>query len=412
MKPILESCCGLDVHRDQVTACIASGSLKEAKEELMVKEFSSMTYGLRELSSWLKEHNVEYVAMESTGVFWKPVFNILEGDFEVILANAAHVKNVPGLKTDKKDARWISRLLRYGLVPASFIPPKDIRNLRDLTRTRKKLTEELTRQKNRIHKTLQDSNIKLSSVASDIFGVSGKAMIMALLEKDELTPEEIKSLTKGRLRKKIDLLIKAMDGNITDHHKFLLKTHFHHIGSISRQIAEFDDVINQKLEPFEKEFELIQTCPGLNKITGASVIAEIGVDMSRFPNEHNLSSWAAICPGNNESAGKKKSSKTRRGNNYLKTTLVEAAWAVSRKKDTHLNTKFHNIARRRGRKRAAIAVGHKILRIVYHILSEKKPFKEIEPEVVRNRKPKKNEQLMIRELEKAGYIIQKVRVSS
>ncbi len=184
-------------------------------------------------------------------------------------------------------------------------------------------------------------------------------------------------MTKGRLRKNIDLLIKAMDGNITDHHKFLLKTHFHHIDSISRQIAEFNDFINQKLEPFKKEYELIQTCPGLNKITGASVIAEIGVDMSRFPNEHHLSSWAAICPGNNESAGKKMSGKTRRGNNYLKTTLVEAAWAVSRKKDTHLNTKFHNIARRRGRKRAAIAVGHKILKIVYHILSEKKPFKPI-----------------------------------
>ena len=297
VEPILESCCGLDVHRDQVTACIATGPLDKAKEKFIVKDFSAMTYGLRGLASWLKDHNVKTVAMESTGVYWKPIFNILEGDFEVILANAARIKNVPGLKTDKKDARWIAKLLRYGLVPASFIPPKDIRELRDLTRTRKKLTEDRTRHKNRIHKTLQDANIKLSTVATDIFGVSGHAMIMALLEKDDLSLEEIKSMTKGKLMKKIGLLIKALDGKVTDHHRFLLKLHFEHIDSISSQIALLDEEIYQKLEIHNKEFELIRTVPGINAITGTSIIAEIGVDMSRFPSEHHLASWAAMCPG-------------------------------------------------------------------------------------------------------------------
>jgi transposase len=410
VKPIFESCCGLDVHRDQVTACIASGLPNEPEEKLIVKEFSSMTYGLKELSSWLKEHNVEFVAMESTGIFWKPVFNILEDDFEVILANAAHIKNVPGLKTDKKDARWIARLLRYGLVPASFIPPRNIRNLRDLTRTRKKLIEDLTRRKNRIHKVLQDANIKLSSVATNIFGVSGEAMIMALLEKDELSPEDIKYLAKGKLRNKIDLLIKAMDSTITDHHRFLLRMHFEQIGSISNQIAKFDEVIDRKLEPCKEEYELIQTCPGLNKITSASILAEIGVDISQFPDKHHLCSWAAICPGNNESAGKRKSGRTRHGNNYLKTTLVEAAWAASRTKDTYLSAKFHNIAKRRGNKKAAVATGHKILESVYHILSKRETYKEIGPEAARSQKSRASEYSMILKLEKAGYNIQKVEV--
>ena len=412
MKPILESCCGLDVHRDQVTACIASGPLDRAKEKLIVKEFSTMTYGLRELSLWLKEYDVETVAMESTGVFWKPIFNILEDDFEILLANAARIKNVPGLKTDKKDARWIARLLRYGLVPASFIPPGNIRDLRDLTRTRKKLTEEGTRRKNRIHKILQDANIKLSSVATDVFGVSGKAMIMALLEKDGPSPEEIKSMTKGKLRNKIELLTKAMDGRVTDHHRFLLKMHFEHIESLSSQISELDEGIYRKLEPYEKEFRLIRTHPAISEITGASVIAEIGVDMTQFPDERHLSSWAAIFSGNNESAGKRKSGRTRRGNNYLKTTLVEAAWVASRTKDTFLSARYYNIARRRGAKRAAVAIGHQILKDVHRILSTGEPYKEIGAEAAQNRKSEARERSIIRELEGRGYSVRKVGAPS
>jgi len=369
VKPIFKSCCGLDVHKDKVTACIAYGSLAKAEENFEVREFSTMTSDLKELSTWMKEYGVETVAMESTGVYWKPIFNILEDGFEIILANAAHVKNVPGLKTDKRDARWLAKLLRYGLVPASFIPPRNIRELRDLTRTRRKLVQEMTRQKNRVEKVLQDANIKLSSVVSKIFGVSGEGMIKALLEKDELSRENIKSLAKGRLRNKIDLLIKALDGNVTDHHRFLIRMHLEHIDFLANQIAEFDSRIYGKLEPYQFEFELIQTEPGISEATAASVIAEIGVDMSRFPDEKHLSSWAAICPGNNESAGKKKSGKTRRGNNYLKGTLTEAAWAASKTKGTAINEKYHNIARRRGKKRAIVAIGHQILVDVYRILS-------------------------------------------
>jgi len=400
VKPIFKSCCGLDVHKDKVTACIAYGSLAKAEENFEVREFSTMTSDLKELSTWMKEYGVETVAMESTGVYWKPIFNILEDGFEIILANAAHVKNVPGLKTDKRDARWLAKLLRYGLVPASFIPPRNIRELRDLTRTRRKLVQEMTRQKNRVEKVLQDANIKLSSVVSKIFGVSGEGMIKALLEKDELSRENIKSLAKGRLRNKIDLLIKALDGNVTDHHRFLIRMHLEHIDFLANQIAEFDSRIYGKLEPYQFEFELIQTEPGISEATAASVIAEIGVDMSRFPDEKHLSSWAAICPGNNESAGKKKSGKTRRGNNYLKGTLTEAAWAASKTKGTAINEKYHNIARRRGKKRAIVAIGHQILVDVYRILSAGTPYHEVGAEVARERKSKARERSMVKELER------------
>ena len=383
-----------------------------AKEELIVREFSTMTSDLKELSSWLKEYDVKIVAMESTGIFWKPIFNILEDGFEVMLANAAHVKNVPGLKTDKKDARWIARLLRYGLVPASFIPPRNIRELRDLTRTRRKLVEEMTRQKNRVQKVLQDANIKLSSVISKVFGVSGEAMIRALLEKDELSQEEIESLAKGRLKKKVNLLEKALDGNITDHHRFLLRMHLEHIDFLSKQILKMDTEIYRKLEPYQQEFDLIQTEIGFNEISAASLIAEIGVDMSRFPDENHLSSWAAICPGNNESAGKRKSGKTRRGNNYLKATLTEAAWAASRTKDTAISEKYHNIARRRGKKRAIIATAHHLLKDAYRILKTGVPYREIGAEAVRNKKSKAKERSMIRHLERLGYSVKPIAVGT
>lgn len=412
MKPILESCGGMDVHRDHVTACICYGSLAKAEEHLIVKEFSTMTEGLRQLAVWFKEYDVKTVAMESTGIFWKPIFNILESDFKVILANAARVKNVPGLKTDKKDARWLAKLLRYGLVPASFIPPRNIRELRDLTRTRRKLVEEMTRQKNRIQKTLQDANIKLSSVMSKVFGVSGEAMIRALLEKDEFTQEDIESMAKGKLKKKTELLIKAMDGRVTDHHRFLLGIHLEHIDFLVKQISEFDKMIYSKLEPYLKAFEDVQTVPGFNQVNAASIIAEIGTDMSRFPDEKHLSSWAAICPGNNESAGKRKSGKTRRGNNYLKATLTEAAWAASRTKDTALREKYHNIARRRGKKRAIVAVAHQLLKDVYHILDTGEPYRERDIKAIKLQKQDQKERSMIRELEKMGYSIQKVTTTT
>ena len=412
MKPILETCCGLDVHKEKVTACIVYGPLNKAEEEFIIREFSTMTCDLRDLYSWLKEHEVEVVAMESTGIYWKPIFNILEEGFDVILANASRVKNVPGLKTDKRDARWIAKLLRYGLIPSSFIPPRNIRELRDLTRTRRKLIGELTREKNRVHKILEDGNIKASSVMSKIFSASGEAMIRALLEKESLTRDDIESMAKGRLRNKIDLLVKAFDGNITDHHRFLLKKHFEHIDFLIQQISDFDVEIYRKLEPYQHEFELIQTVDGINETTAASVIAEIGVDMSRFPDENHLSSWAAVCPGNNESAGKRKSSKTRRGNNYLKATLTEAAWAASKTKDTAYSERFHNIARRRGKKRATVALSHQILKDIYHVLDTGEPYIDVGAEAIRERKSKAREKSMIKELKRLGYVVQPIPVTA
>lgn len=411
MKPILKSCSGLDVHRDQVTAAIATGSLDKSDEEILVKEFSTMTCGLRQLSSWLQEYDVESIAMESTGVFWKPVFNVLEDDFKLVLANAAHIKNVPGRKTDKKDARWIARLHRYGLVPSSFIPPRDIRDLRDLTRTRKKLTEEMTREKNRIQKVLQDGNIKLSSVVSDVFGVSGNAIIRELIKNEEICQNKLDSIVKGRLRKKMDILVKAIDGKLTAHHKFLLQFHLSHLDFLSDQLAGLDREISRKLEKYATEFGLLQTVPGLSEVATASIIAEIGVDMNQFPSEHNLCSWAAVCPGNNESAGKKKSGRTRRGNNYLKTTLVSAAWAASITKGTAISVKFHNIARRRGKKRAIMAIAHQLLKDAYRIMKSKTPYREVGAEAAQKRKSNQKERAMIKNLERLGYQVSKQMVT-
>jgi transposase len=407
MQPILESCCGLDVHKSMVMACIAHGQL-DKPPKFEIRKFSTMTSDLRELKKWLKEYNVTAVAMESTGIYWKPIFNILEDGFDVVLANAQHIKNVPGRKTDIKDCQWIARLFRNGLISGSFIPPRDIRELRDLTRTRRKLVEEMASEKNRVQKVLEDANIKISSVVSKVFGVSSLNMISVLLEKDELSEEEISKLAKGALKKKVDQLVKALDGNVTDHHRFLLKQHLAHIDFLAGQIKEFDEEIKKKLKPYESKFKDIQSVTGIKDVSAASVIAEIGVDMSKFPDEAHLSSWAAICPGNNESAGKKKSGKTRRGNNYLKATLTESAWAASRTKDSALSALYHNIARRRGKKRALVAVGHRILIEIYRVLRTGKPYQDVGADIVNERRSKNREQAMVRDLKRRGYVVSKV----
>lgn len=297
------------------------------------------------------------------------------------------------------------------MISGSFIPPRDIRELRDLTRTRRKLVEEMASEKNRVQKVLEDANIKLSSVVSKVFGVSSMSMIVLLLEKDELSAEEISKLAKGKLKKKVNQLVKALDGNVTDHHRFLLKQHLAHVDFLVKQIETFDDAIRKKLSPYEVKFKDIQSVTGVKDISAASVIAEIGVNMSKFPDEAHLSSWAAICPGNNESAGKKKSGKTRRGNNYLKATLTESAWAASRTKGAALNAVYHIIARRRGKKRALVAVGHRILIEIYRVLKTGKPYQDVGEDIVNERRSKKREQAMIRDLERRGYAVSKVRTT-
>jgi transposase len=409
MQPILESCCGLDVHKSMVMACIAHGPL-DKNPNFEIREFSTMTNDLRNLSEWLKEYNVTSIAMESTGIYWKPIFNILEDDFDVVLANAQHIKNVPGRKTDVKDSQWIAHLFRNGLISGSFIPPRDIRDLRDLTRTRRKLVGQMASEKNRVQKVLEDANIKISSVVSKVFGVSSLNMIGLLLEKDELTVEEIAGMAKGKLKKKINQLVEALNGNVTDHHRFLLKLHFENIEYISKQIVKLDAKIKERLVPYEDEFNLVQTVTGIKEISAASVIAEIGVDMSRFPGEANISSWGGLSPGNNESAGKKKSSKTRRGNNNLKATLTEAAWAASRTKNSALGGVYNNIVKRRGKKRALVAVAHQMLIDIYRVLKSGEPYQDVGAEVIDKRRSRNREQKMIRELKKNGYEVTKVAI--
>jgi transposase len=331
----------------------------------------------------------------------------MEDEFDILLAHPQHIKSLRRNKTDIKDCMWIVDLLRHGLVPRSFIPPKEIRELRDLNRTRRKLVGMMASEKNRVVKVLEDANIKLSSVVTKIYGVSSLNMIQALLEKDKLSREEIADMAKGKLKKKTDLLVKALDGRVTDHHRFLLRLHLDNIEYLSCQIGKIDEEIQQKMIPFQEKSKMIQAIPGISEVNASAILAEIGVDMSQFPDEAHLSAWAGVCPGIRESAGKKKSGKTQKGNSFLKGTLTEAAWAASRTKGSAYSAIYHNIARRRGKKRALVAVAHRLLIDIYRILKTGVPYQEIGAEVVYERSIKRREKSMIRSLERAGYTVTK-----
>jgi len=309
MEVVVERGSGLDVHKETVVACIDGKGIKKE-----IRTYRTMTNDLLKLKEWLKENGITHVAMESTGVYWKPIFNMLEDSFEVILVNARHIKNVPGRKTDVQDSEWLCKLLRAGLVKGSFIPPKGIRELRDLTRYRKKLVENITAEKNRIQKVLEDANIKLSSVMSNTFGASGSKIIEELI-KGELTVEEMSELAKGRLIKKKGIIKEALVGYFQEHHKFMIKASLEHIKTMERIISELDRKIDEKMDNYREDYERLQTIPGVKEHAAASIIAEIGTDMSKFPTEEHLSSWAGMSPGNNESAGKKKRGKQHRGIN-------------------------------------------------------------------------------------------------
>jgi transposase len=307
MDIIVDHGAGLDVHKETVVATIDGRGIKKE-----TRTFRTFTGDLEQLRSWLKANGITHVAMESTGIYWKPVFNILEEDFEVILVNARHIKHVPGRKTDVCDSEWLCKLLRGGLLEGSFIPPQDIRELRDLTRYRRKLTQTITAEKNRVQKVLEDANIKLSSVVSDTFGVSATAIIDALIA-GEMTIEEMAELAKGKLRKKKDGLRDALLGRITKHHIFMIKTSLDHIEAVEKLIKEVEVRIDETVKPYQREYELLQTIPGVKEAAAASIIAEIGVNMDQFPTADHLSSWAGMSPGNNESAGKKKAQEPPRG---------------------------------------------------------------------------------------------------
>jgi transposase len=406
MQSIMKSCCGIDVHKSMIKASIAQGSL-DKPPKFMTRTFSTMTSDLLKLKDWLRENEVAAVAMESTGVYWKPIFNILEDQFPIVLANPQYLKKVPGKKSDVKDCEWIASLLRCGLIPASFIPPKPIRELRELNRTRRKLVGTMASEKNRIQKVLEDANIKLASVVSKIDGVSSMNMIQALLKKDSLSKEDIAVMARGKLKSKVDQLAEALNGKVTDHHRFLLRLHLNNIAFQAEQIQEIDERIQKCMIPFRKEETLIQTIPGISKITASAIIAEIGVNMSQFPSDAHLASWAGICPGNNESAGVKKSGKIRKGNSFLKATLTEVAWAASRTKGSAYGAIYNSIAKRRGKKRALIAIGHRILLDIHRVLKTREPFVDEGAEAVYQRNSKARQQSAIRFLEQSGYTIAK-----
>jgi len=374
MEVVYKRCCGLDVHKAIVVACVI---IREAGKVLKeIRTFRTMTSDLLVLQDWLLAHGVTHVAMESTGIYWKPIFNLLEGNLKVLLVNASHIKGVPGKKTDVKDCEWIADLLVHGLLKGSFIPPEPIRDLRDLTRYRKSLSDERTREINRLQKLLETANLKLSSVATDVMGASGKAMLEAILS-GSTDPAVLADLAKGRLRNKLSLLKEALEGRFRPHHRFLLGQILSHLGFLDEAIGEVSKEVENRLAPFSEEIELLKTIPGVKQRMAEVILSEIGTDMSRFPTHGHLASWAGLCPGNNESAGKRKSGKTRKGDRWLKRGLMESSWTVSRAKETYLSALHHRMVRRRGKKKATVAVAHAIIVIAYHILKHRLPYQEL-----------------------------------
>ena len=402
MEKILERCAALDVHKRRLTACARVPDRNGGRGELRA-EFETMTPDLLALRDWLKGLGVTHVAMEATGVYWKPVYYLLEDDFELLLVNAAHVKNVPGRKTDVADAQWLCQLLEHGLLRASFVPPKPIRELRDLTRYRKSLIWERQREANRLQKLLEDANIKLASVATRTLGVSGRAMLAELCE-GRNDPEALAELARGKLRRKLPELRRALQGRFSDHHALIVSRLLAHVDYLDETIAELSAEIEARIRPFEREVDLLCTIPGVAQRTAEVILAELGPDMSRFPTHRHAASWAAICPGNDESAGKRRTGKTRKGDGWLRTALVEAAnSAAGRTRDTYLNAQYTRIKRRRGHKPAIVAVAHSILVSAYYILRDHQPYEDLGGDYFLNReRPERLTRHLVRQLERLG----------
>ncbi len=399
MEVIYERCCGLDVHKKTVTACLMTSEGKE------VRTFGTMTEELCKLVDWIIDHGCTHVAMESSGIYWKPIYNLLElSDVQAIVVNARHIKALPGRKTDVKDAEWIADLLRHGLLAGSYIPTREQRELREMVRYRRSLIEERTREVNRVHKVLEGANIKLSSVVSDIMGKSARSMLKGLI--GLRSPEELSELALGRMKSKKDQLEKALSGLMGEHQRIMLKTQLDHIDYLDSQIAYLDQEIIERMLPFEQEIELLDTIPGVGIRAAQQIIAKIGIDMDRFPSAKHLASWAGMCPGNNESAGKRRSGRTTKGNRKLRSALVEAAHAASRTKNTYLSAKYGRIAARRGKKRAAVAIGHSILVSIYHMIKKKESYRELGADYFNQLRKDKVVKSSIKKLESLGYKVQ------
>ena len=402
MQVLYPRCAGLDVHKDSVVARVRCVSAPLHDE---VRSFATTTSALLELNDWLTEHGVTHVAMEATGVYWKPVWHLLEGHFEMVLANAQHIRNVPGRKTDVNDATWIADLLAHGLIRSSFVPPAAIQELRDLTRTRKQLVREISQHSSRIQKILEDANLKLGSVLSDVLGKSGRAMLNAIIA-GQTNPELLADLAQGTARNKRSELVEALRGRVRDHHRQLLKVHMELVAALEQAIARIDAAVGKTLAPIRSSARLLTTLPGVSDLTAQVIVAEIGVDMARFPTAAHLISWTGLCPRSDESAGKRRSTRVRKGAPWLKTALVTAAWAAVRVKGSYLQAQFHRLRARRGAKKAVLAVAASMLTATYHMLKNGVEYQDLGADHFTRRDQTKTIARLVRRLTELGCQVQ------
>jgi len=399
VKLLHARCAGLDVHKDTIVACARIQG--KGRTQRVVESFGTTTAELLRLSEWLDSQNVTHVAMEATGVYWKPVWHVLEGDFELVLANAAHIKNVPGRKTDVNDATWIADLLAHGLIRASFVPERPIQELRGLTRTRKQLVRERARHLQRLQAVFEDANLKIGSVISNVDGRSGRAIVEALIA-GETDPDKLLAVTTGRLRAPREQLLEALRGKVTSYHRFLLKLHLEQVKGLDDAVEAIDKEVGRLVEPFRRNIELLTTIPGVNRTTAEMLVSEIGHDMSRFPSAGHLVSWAGLCPRNDESAGKRRSTRVRKGAPWLKTMLVQAACSAANTKNTYLRAQYHRIRGRRGSKKAYVAVAASILTAAYHMLRDGVAYNDLGSDYFDRRDATKTIKRLIRRLHDLG----------
>jgi len=401
MQILYERCAGLDVHKKTVVACVLL-TATTGKVSRQVRTFATTTANLLALADWLGSHGVTHVAMESTGVYWRPIFNVLEGSFEVILVNAQHMKAVPGHKTDIKDSEWIADLLRHGLLQASFIPPKPIRDLRDLVRYRKTLVQQRADEINRLQKVLETANIKLTSVASDVMGKSGRDMVEALLA-GVSDADTLAELARGRLRAKLPQLREALEGRVDATHRLLLRHILDHITYLEGEVEKLFTEIATLLDPYERQLTVLTSIVGIGRTSAAAILGEIGTDMSRFPSHKHLASWAGVAPGNKQSGGKRHKAPTNKGNRHVRAILAECVWVISHTKENYLSAQYHRLARRIGKKRAIVAVSHSLLIIIYHLLRDDQEYHDLGPHFFETLDTTRQRDTAIRRLQALGY---------